>query len=201
MPEGARSPTFPRTWAPWAAARRAPRALRPLLYQLPGVHHTEDAYIGPGKATEHEMAGRGGAERGTLPQVRAGRACFCAGVRPACASLCAGARLGRAFLCAGAQLSARSQRRAGTQRAIGKERSAAEICGMASGHERPGADFRRGIRARRNRELGPSLRSLSFLSHFTSFPCSKDLAGCIGYTGRRRGSRWKDEDPPSSLAF
>lgn len=143
----------------------------------------------PGKATEHEMAGRGGAERGTLPQVRAGRACFCAGVRPACASLCAGARLGRAFLCAGAQLSARSQRRAGTQRAIGKERSAAEICGMASGHERPGADFRRGIRARRNRELGPSLRSLSFLSHFTSFPCSKDLAGCIGYTGRRRGSR------------
>lgn len=163
MPEGARSPTSPRTWAPWAAARRAARALRPLLYQLPGVHHTEDADIGPGKATQHEMAGRGGAERGTLHQVWAGRACFCAGVRPACASFCAGVRLGRAFLCAGAQLSARSQRRAGTQRAIGKERSAAEFCGTASGHERPGADFRRGIRARRNRRNRWSLPTFPFL--------------------------------------
>lgn len=93
-PEGAQSPTSPHTWAPWAAARRAARALRPLLYRLPGVHHTEATNVSPEEATEREMAGRGGAERGAPPQVRAGRACFCAGVRPACASLRAGARLG-----------------------------------------------------------------------------------------------------------
>lgn len=52
----------------------------------------------------------------------------------------------------------------GTQRAIGKAWSAAGIRGAASGRERPGADFRRGSRARRNRGLGPSLRSLPFLS-------------------------------------
>lgn len=57
----------------------------------------------------------------------------------------------------------RSPRRAGTQRAKGKARSADEVCGAASGRQRPGADSRRGSRARRNRELGPSLRSLPFL--------------------------------------
>ncbi|MEJ1272130.1 hypothetical protein NN561_002978 [Cricetulus griseus] len=48
----------------------------------------------------------------------------------------------------------RSPRRAGTQRAKGKARSADEVCGAASGRQRPGADSRRGSRARRNRELG-----------------------------------------------
>lgn len=56
----------------------------------------------------------------------------------------------------------RSQWRAGTQRANGKARNAADVCGAASGRQRPGADSRRGSRARQNREPGPSLRS--FLS-------------------------------------
>lgn len=34
---------------------------------------------------------------------------------------------------------------------------------------------------------------------FPSFPCSNGLAGRIGYTGRRRWSRWEHEHPPSSF--
>lgn len=91
-----------------------------------------------------------------------------------------------------------SQRRAGTQRAIGKARSAAEVRGAASGRKRPGADFRRERGSPEPQAWSlPTLPSLPF--PFTSFPCSNGLAGRIGYTGRRRGSRWEDEDPPSSL--
>lgn len=137
MPEGAQSPTSPRSWVPWVAAAHAAEQRRPLLYQLPGVHHTDAANVGPGEATERKMAGRGGAERGAHPQVRAGRACFCAGVRPARAPFLRRRPVGggvpflrrrpaqRAF--------PRSQRRAGTQRATGKTRSTAEVCGGASG--------------------------------------------------------------------
>lgn len=94
-----------------------------------------------------------------------GRACFCAGVRAACPlplrrrpfGACSPLRrrtVQRAF--------PRSQWRAGTQRANGKARNA--VCGAASGRQRPGADSRRGSRARRNRGPGPSLRFLPFLS-------------------------------------
>lgn len=83
-----------------------------------------------------------------------------------------------------------SQRRAGTQRAKGKARSAAEVRGAASGRKRPGADFRRGSGARRNRRLGPSLRSLPFLSLSPPFPvltASRDASGTQGAGAGRAG--------------
>lgn len=139
MSECAQSPTSPVLGCRGQRQDTQPAQLeqrRLLLYQLRGVHHTNAANVGSGEATEREMAGRGGAEQGAHPQVREGRACFCAGVRPARAPFCAGARLGaclslrrrpaqRAF--------PRSQRRAGTQRALGKTRSAAGVRGAASG--------------------------------------------------------------------
>lgn len=154
-------------YGPRPAARAAP-TLRPLLSRLPGVHHTEAAHMGPGKAAEREMAGRGGAERGA-PSLRYGRgAPVPAQARGRHApSLRAGARVGRALLCAGALRGARSRVPRGAlghKGLQGKRGARARVCGADSGRERPGADSRRGSRARRNRELGPSLRSLPFLS-------------------------------------
>lgn len=88
----------------------------------------------------------------------------------------------------------RSPRRAGTQRAVGKARSAVEVCGAASDRKRPGADFF---------GAGTGLTGTAGLVPpyvpFPSFPCSNGLAGRIGCTGRRRWSRWEDERPPSSF--
>lgn len=54
--------TSSRIWAPRVAASLAALALLPLLYRLPGVHHTEAAHTSEGETPEREMAGRGGAE-------------------------------------------------------------------------------------------------------------------------------------------
>lgn len=163
-----------------------------MLYRLPGVHHTEATNVSPEEATEHEMAGRGGTERGAQPQVWARRACFCAGVRQARASLCAGARLGGVPFFAQAPSSARVP-------AFPEARG--DTKGYRKSTER-GRGLRSGFRSQTTwsgfsgREPGspeprawslPTLPSLPF--PFTSFPCSNGLRGRIGYTGRRRGSR------------
>lgn len=204
MPEGAQSPTSPHTWAPWAAAKRvarAARALRSLLYRLPGVHHTEAANVGPEEATEHEMAGRGGAERGAHPQVWAGRTCFCAGVRPPFAQ--APGWGGVPFFAqapSSARVPAVPEARGDTKGyRENAERGRGSWSGFRSQTTWSGFSAReRGSPEPRAWSL-PTLPSLPF--PFISFPCSNGLAGRIGHTGRRRGSHWEDEDSPSSLPY
>lgn len=168
-----------------------------MLYRLPGVHHREAANVGPGQATEREMAGRGGAKGGAHPHVWAGHACFCAGVRPARAPSCAGARLGGVPFFAQAPSSARvpafPEARRDTK---GCRESAERGRGLWSdfGSQTTWSGFS---------GAGSGLTGTAGLVPpyvpFPSFPCSNGLAGRIGYTGRRRWSRWEHEHPPSSL--
>lgn len=80
----------------------------------------------------------------------------------------------------------RSPRRAGTQRAVGKARSAAEVCGATSDRKRPGADFPA-------RDPGsPEPRAWS-LPTFPSLPfpvltASRDASGTQGAGAGRAGS-------------
>lgn len=198
-------PTSPRSRAPRAAAEPAARTastLRTSLYRLPGVHHTEAAHIGPGKAPEHEMAGRGRGRGRGGPILNYGRgapvsAQACGRHAP---SLCAGVCLGRALLCAGAQLSARSRVPSG---ALGHK-------GLMGKHgTRPRSVERLQVVSdlERIRGAGAGLAGTAGLvPPSASFPSSSllsrfnGLAGRIGCTGRRRRARWQAGTHPSSLS-
>lgn len=197
-------PTSPRSRAPRAAAESAARAasaLRTWLYRLPGVHHTEAAHIGPRKAPEHEMAGRGGAERRGAPILNYGRgapvsAQACGHYAP---SLCAGACLGRALLCAGAQLSARSRVPSGALGHKGltgkhgtRPRSVERLQVVSDLERIRGA----GARLAGTASLAPPSAPFSSSSLLSR---SNGLAGRIGGAGRRRGARWQAGTHPSSL--